>query len=97
MSKCNLREPDLPDAMLCQVIANVVAVVAFVAEKLGGTCVVKLHQRIEALRLVNLATGKIERQWVAFTVRRWILVEKPPRERGRALAFLDSPFTPAAC
>jgi hypothetical protein len=44
-----------------------------------------LHQRIEALRLVDLATSGSP---FAF-VRRWILVEKPSRERP-----IDARVTP---
>ncbi|HWX14935.1 MAG TPA: hypothetical protein VNY06_08865, partial [Methylocella sp.] len=57
------------DTALCQVVANLIAVVALVAEKLVGTRVVKGPERGEALRLVNLAARNIEGQRVAFGIR----------------------------
>src|SRR5262245_13980046 len=43
-------------------ITNLGAVVAPVTKKLAGVCVMKRHQRAEALRLVSLAWGDIKGQ-----------------------------------
>ena len=56
------------DSALGQIGADFVAVIPFVAEKLGGAGVVKLDQRAEALRVVDLAPGDIEGQRIAFGI-----------------------------
>ena len=43
------------DASLGQIVADRITVIALVAEKLGRLRIVKLHQRVEALRFVDLA------------------------------------------
>ena len=75
------------DASLGQIVADRIAVIALVAEKPVGSDVVKLDQRLIAFDLVRLpVTSKVSGSPLAF-VRRWILVEKPPRERPSASCF----------
>ena len=75
-------------------IADRVGVVALVAKQFLRPRIAKLHQRIIALDLMRLTAGQFEHDGrPLLSVRRWILVEKPPRERPRPLD-LDSPFYP---
>jgi hypothetical protein len=86
------------NAALCQVVANVVAVIALVAEEPVGIIVVKLHQRIVAFDLMRLAAGDVEGQRVAFGVRAEVDFGREPTARtAKRLLDLIPPFTPAAC
>jgi hypothetical protein len=82
---------------LCKVVANVVAVIAPVAEKPVGIIVVKHHQRAVAFDLVRLVTGDIEGRRVAFGVRAEVDFGREPTARAaERLLVLIPPFTPAA-
>ena len=53
-----------------QVVANAVAVVALVADELGGIDLMQLHQRVITFNLVRLAAGHIGRSVGSFNCPR---------------------------
>jgi hypothetical protein len=57
------------DASVNQVAANIIAVVALVAEEHAGIGLMQPHERVIAFDLVRRAAGDIEGQRVAFGVR----------------------------
>jgi hypothetical protein len=72
------------DASLGQIVKDFVAVITLISEEPIGIGIVKPHQRLIAFDLRLAAfTSKASGLPLAF-VRRWILVEKPPRERPSA-------------
>ncbi len=76
---------DRLDAALFQIIADRVGVVALIAQELLRLRLAEFHQRIVAFDLMRLAAGHPENEGRPLaSVRRWILVEKPPRERPSA-------------
>ena len=79
-------------------MANSIAVVAFVAEKIFGTDVVKLHQCVVGFNFVDLAAADVEGQVVAFGIRAEVDFgrEAPARATERFLILIP-PLTPAAC
>src|SRR6266581_7882606 len=86
------------DASLRQVVADAVAVVALVADELGGIDLVQLHQRVITFDLVHLASGHIEGQRIAFTVRAQVDFRGEASARAaERFPILIPPFAPAAC
>lgn len=85
-------------AALRQIVANSIAVVAFVDEKIFGTDVVKLHQCVVGFNFVDLAAVDVEGQVVAFGIRAEVDFgrEGPARGTERFLILIP-PLTPAAC
>src|SRR6516164_440167 len=86
------------NATLDQVVADFVAVVAFVAEEAVGINIVQLHQRVITFDLMRLTAGNVERQRVTFGIRAEVDFgrEAAPRAPER-FPRLIPPFTPAAC
>lgn len=76
------RRNDGLDAARRQVIANIVAVIALVAEKPVGIDVMKLHERAIAFDLVSLSAGHIEGQRIAFGVRAEVDFGREPAARA---------------
>ena len=86
------------DASVDQVAANVVAVVALVAEEFTGIGIVQPRERVIAFDLVRLAAGDIEGRRVAFGVRAEVDFGREAAARApERLLILIPPFTPAAC
>ena len=85
-------------AALCQVVANIVAVIALVAEEPVRIDVVQLHQRIVAFDLMRFAAGHVESQRVALGVRAEMDFSREAATRAaERFLILIPPFTPAAC
>jgi hypothetical protein len=86
------------DAAICQVVPNIVAVIALVAQEPVGIDVVQLHQPIIAFDLVRFAAGKVEGQRVAFSVGAEVDFRREAAARAtERFLILIPPFTPAAC
>ena len=86
------------DASVDQVAANVIAVVALVAEEFTGIGIMQPPERVIAFDLVRLAAGDIEGQRVAFGVRAEVDFGREAAARApERFLILIPPFTPAAC
>src|SRR6266567_4492305 len=85
-------------ASLRQVVANAVAVVALVADELGGVDLMQLHQRVTTFDLMHLAAGHIDGQRIALTVRAKLDFRGEAAARAaERFPILIPPFAPAAC
>ncbi|OAF07550.1 hypothetical protein AYJ54_17685, partial [Bradyrhizobium centrolobii] len=86
------------DATLYKISTNSVAVVAFIAEKLSGIDVVKLHQCFVGINFVDLAASDVEGQRVAFGIGADVDLRREATARAaERFLILIPPFTPAAC
>jgi hypothetical protein len=86
------------DAALGKIGVDFVAVITLVAKKRGGTCVAKLHQRVEALRLMNLAPSELEGQRIALGIGAQLDFGREAAARApECFAILIPPFAPTAC
>src|SRR5262249_45265146 len=86
------------NATLDQVVADFVAVVAFVAEEAVGINIVQLHQRVITFDLMRFTAGHVERQRVTFGIRAEVDFGREAAARApERFPRLIPPFTPAAC
>jgi hypothetical protein len=86
------------DPALCQIGANIVAVITLISEEPIGIGGVKLHQRLIAFDLMRLAAGHFEGERVAFSIRAEMDFGREAAARAaERLLLLIPPSTPAAC
>jgi hypothetical protein len=87
-----------PKRRICFYLSLNRPIVTLISEEPARIDVVKRHQRLEALRLVNLTAGQFEGERIAFSIRAEVDFGREAAARAaERLLLLIPPFAPAAC
>lgn len=100
-SDCGLavgsRRDDGVDAVVAQVFADGIAVVALVGEEIGRTRFGERHHRFERRAVRRFAAGEMEGEGQASGIAETMNFTGEPAPRAAKSLLASPPFAPAAC